>query len=150
MLVWIDLWKVGFDFDYGIGYGVGVFFGVYEGLQWIVKIGMVLFKFGMILFNELGYYLVGEYGIWLENLEVVIEFWEIVGGECFMLGFEMIMLVLFDCWLIFVGFLMVVECDWFNWYYVWVCEEIGFLVGVKQCIWFEQVIELVQECVGLR
>lgn len=137
----IDLWKAGLDFDHGTGHGVGVFLGVHEGPQRIAKTGTVPLKPGMILSNEPGYYPAGEYGIRLENLEVVTEPPEIAGGERPMLGFETITLVPFDRRLILAGLLTVTERDWLNRYHARVREEIGPLVGAKQRIWLEQATE---------
>lgn len=139
----IDLWKAGLDFDHGTGHGVGVYLGVHEGPQRIAKTGTVSLKPGMILSNEPGYYPAGEYGIRLENLEIVTGPCEIPGGERPMLGFETITLVPMDLRLVEVALLTGAERDWLNRYHERVREEIGPLVGAHQRIWLEQATKAI-------
>ena len=137
----IDLWKAGLDFDHGTGHGVGSYLGVHEGPQRIAKTGHVALKPGMILSNEPGYYPAGEYGIRLENLEIVTEPKDISGGERPMLGFETITLVPFDRRLILSAMLTADERSWVNRYHLKVRSEIGPLLGAKDRIWLEQATE---------
>lgn len=138
VLVCVLLWFEGMDYDYGIGYGVGVGLLVYEGLVWLLCVLDIFLCFGMILFNEFGYYCEGVFGICIENLIVV---WELGSFDgCEMLGFEILMLVFIDRCLIEFGLLLFDECDWLDVYYVWVCDEIGFLVFFEVCDWLELVM----------
>ncbi|GAB4521449.1 MAG: aminopeptidase P family protein [Roseibium sp.] len=139
----IDLWKAGLDFDHGTGHGVGAYLSVHEGPQRIAKTGSVPLKPGMILSNEPGYYPAGEYGIRIENLEVVTEAREITGGERAMLGFETITLVPMDLRLIEAGLLTEAERDWLNRYHERVRSEIGPLVGARERIWLEQATKAI-------
>jgi len=139
----IDLWKAGLDFDHGTGHGVGAYLGVHEGPQRIAKTGTVPLKPGMILSNEPGYYPAGEYGIRLENLEIVTEARDIAGGERPMLGFETITLVPMDLRLVDGSLLSNAERDWLNRYHARVREEVGPLVGAKERIWLEQATEAI-------
>jgi Xaa-Pro aminopeptidase len=139
----IDLWKAGLDFDHGTGHGVGAYLGVHEGPQRIAKTGTVPLKSGMILSNEPGYYPAGEYGIRLENLEIVTEARDIKGGERPMLGFETITLVPMDRRLLDVSLLSEADRDWLNHYHKKVREMVGPLVGAKQRIWLEQATETI-------
>jgi Xaa-Pro aminopeptidase len=139
----IDLWKAGLDFDHGTGHGVGAYLGVHEGPQRIAKTGTVPLKSGMILSNEPGYYPAGEYGIRLENLEIVTEARDIKGGERPMLGFETITLVPMDRRLIDVSLLSEADRDWLNRYHKKVREMVGPLVGAKERIWLEQATEAI-------
>ncbi|QDG76668.1 aminopeptidase P family protein [Labrenzia sp. PHM005] len=137
----IDLWKAGLDFDHGTGHGVGSYLGVHEGPQRIAKTGHVALKPGMILSNEPGYYPAGEYGIRLENLEIVTEPKDISGGERPMLGFETITLVPFDRRLILSAMLTADERSWVNRYHLKVRSDIGPLLDAKDRIWLEQATE---------
>ncbi|WP_428686882.1 aminopeptidase P family protein [Roseibium sp.] len=139
----IDLWKAGLDFDHGTGHGVGAYLSVHEGPQRIAKTGSQPLKPGMILSNEPGYYPAGEYGIRLENLEIVTEARDVPGGERPMLGFETITLVPMDLRLVEVSLLTAAERDWLNRYHARVREEIGPLVGAKERIWLERATEAV-------
>lgn len=139
----IDLWKAGLDFDHGTGHGVGAYLGVHEGPQRIAKTGTVPLKPGMILSNEPGYYPAGEYGIRLENLEIVTEARDVAGGERAMLGFETITLVPMDLRLVDVSLLTATERDWLNRYHARVRAEVGPLVGASERIWLERATEAI-------
>lgn len=66
------LWDVGLDFDHGTGHGVGSFLSVHEGPAAISRAARpVALAPGMILSDEPGYYLPGQYGIRIENLLLV-------------------------------------------------------------------------------
>ena len=66
------LWNAGVDYAHGTGHGVGTFLGVHEGPQSVAKRApAVPLQAGMILSNEPGFYVEGEYGIRIENLVVV-------------------------------------------------------------------------------
>ncbi|TYC64872.1 aminopeptidase P family protein [Stappia sp. BW2] len=139
----IDLWKAGLDFDHGTGHGVGAYLSVHEGPQRISKTGTVPLKSGMILSNEPGYYPAGEYGIRIENLEVVTPARDLPGGERPMLGFETITLVPMDLRLIEPALLTAAERDWLNRYHETVRNEIGPLVAAKVRIWLEQATKAI-------
>jgi Xaa-Pro aminopeptidase len=67
------LWRTGLDYDHGTGHGVGSFLAVHEGPAGISRTARpVPLAEGMILSNEPGYYLPGQYGIRIENLELVV------------------------------------------------------------------------------
>ncbi len=63
-----SLKKINLNYPHGTGHGVGYFANVHEGPQAISKNNKVKIKEGMILSNEPGYYLKGNYGIRIENL----------------------------------------------------------------------------------
>ncbi len=66
------LWQQGLDYDHGTGHGVGCFMNVHEGPQTISKRpNSTPLQAGMILSNEPGYYLEGQFGIRIENLILV-------------------------------------------------------------------------------
>ena len=66
------LWLAGLDYDHGTGHGVGSYLSVHEGPVSISRLGRpVPIEAGMILSNEPGFYLPGQYGIRLENLLLV-------------------------------------------------------------------------------
>lgn len=105
------LWNFHLDYPHGTGHGVGSFLSVHEGPQHISKTGHEPLRPGMILSNEPGYYLEGEYGIRLENLMVVVslnENW---------LAFETLTLVPFDNRLIDKSLLSRKETVWLDDYH---------------------------------
>ncbi|MEP0456828.1 MAG: aminopeptidase family protein P, partial [Roseibium sp.] len=134
----IDLWKAGLDFDHGTGHGVGAYLSVHEGPQRIAKTGTVPLKPGMILSNEPGYYPAGEYGIRLENLELVTEPSGIEGGERPMLAFETLTLAPFDLRLVDRDLLSDAERDWLNAYHAKVLAQLSPLLDNKTLTWLEE------------
>lgn len=70
----LALWKEGKDYNHGTGHGVGSFMNVHEGPQNIRKdLNPIQLLPGMVVSNEPGYYVEGEYGIRHENLIAVKE-----------------------------------------------------------------------------
>lgn len=133
----IALWKSGLDFDHGTGHGVGAYLSVHEGPQRIAKTGVVPLEAGMILSNEPGYYPAGEYGIRLENLEIVTEPKPVAGGERPMMGFETLTLAPFDLRLVDKDLLSGEEIDWLNRYHARVREELAPLLEDPIQTWLE-------------
>lgn len=133
----IDLWKAGLDFDHGTGHGVGSYLSVHEGPQRIAKTGVVPLQPGMILSNEPGYYPEGQYGIRLENLELVTEARDIPGGERPMLGFETLTLAPFDRRLVDPALMTASELTWLNVYHRKVLDTLAPLLDDKSLSWLE-------------
>ena len=132
------LWNAGLDYDHGTGHGVGVYLGVHEGPQRIAKApNTVALRPGMILSNEPGYYKPGEYGIRIENLQVVTEPAQIPGGERPMLGFETLTWAPIDRACIEVDLLTDEERVQLNTYHAQVLEKIGPLVEDDVRAWLE-------------
>ena len=119
------LWKHGLEFDHGTGHGVGSYLSVHEGPQSISKRGMVALEPGMIVSNEPGYYKAGEYGIRIENLELVTEPQDIEGGERPMMAFETLTLVPIDRRLVEPRLLTGDEIAWLDAYHARVTRVIG-------------------------
>ncbi|MDF2833561.1 aminopeptidase P family protein [Chryseobacterium indoltheticum] len=70
----LPLWMNGKDYNHGTGHGVGSFMNVHEGPQNIRKdMNPQELLAGMVVSNEPGYYVEGEYGIRHENLIAVKE-----------------------------------------------------------------------------
>jgi len=78
----------------------------------------------MILSNEPGYYKSGEYGIRIENLQLV-EMRAIEGAEGEFLGFETLTLVPIDRTLVNFDQLSSGELSWWNAYHARVLDVIG-------------------------
>ncbi|MGI6006182.1 MAG: aminopeptidase P family protein [Ruminococcus sp.] len=69
----LSLWEAGLDYQHGTGHGVGFLMNVHEGPQavrWRHRTGsaVTVLEEGMVVSNEPGIYIEGEYGIRLENL----------------------------------------------------------------------------------
>ena len=118
------LWEAGLDFDHGTGHGVGSYLSVHEGPQRLSRLGTAELEPGMILSNEPGFYLEGQYGIRLETLVLVTPPEAIAGGSREMMGFETLTLVPFDRRLIDPKQLLPWEIAWLNAYHARVRREI--------------------------
>jgi len=59
---------INLDYAHGTGHGVGYFLNVHEGPHAISKNNKIIFREGMIVSNEPGYYENGKFGIRIENL----------------------------------------------------------------------------------
>jgi Xaa-Pro aminopeptidase len=120
------LWAVGLDFDHGTGHGVGAYLSVHEGPMSLSRTARPIpFKPGMIISNEPGYYLPGEYGIRLENLLIVQPAPPQPGSVKPFLEFETITLAPFDRALIEPALLTEAERGWLDGYHARVLAEVG-------------------------
>jgi Xaa-Pro aminopeptidase len=137
-----SLWMAGLDYDHGTGHGVGSYLGVHEGPQRIAKApNSVALRPGMIVSNEPGYYKTGDYGIRIENLQVVTAAKPIPGGDRPMLGFETLTLAPIDRRLVAVEMLTSDERTWLNAYHAQVAAKIGPLIEPDVAAWLTQVCE---------
>lgn len=128
------LWQKGLNYNHGTGHGVGAFLSVHEGPASISPINHVPLKKGMILSNEPGYYLEGEYGIRIENLLHIVDS-KITDGW---LAFETLTLAPIEKRLIELELLTNQERDWLNSYHSRVLKEIGPSLEGEQFKWLEQ------------
>ena len=119
------LWQVGLDYDHGTGHGVGSYLSVHEGPASLSRAGrMVPLAPGMILSDEPGYYLPGEYGIRLENL-LMVRAAELPAARRPFLEFETLTLAPFDRRLIDTALLEPAERAWVDAYHARVLAEVG-------------------------
>ena len=109
------LWSEGKDYAHGTGHGVGCLLSVHEGPISISKHSKCDIKQGMVISNEPGYYKNGEYGIRIENLEVVSKKY-LKNSENF-LYFENLTRVPFELELINKEILTIDEINWINLYH---------------------------------
>ncbi|MDP9126868.1 MAG: aminopeptidase P family protein [Pseudomonadota bacterium] len=131
------LWAIGCDYNHGTGHGVGSYLGVHEGPQGISKRNRIALKPGMVVSNEPGYYKTAQYGIRIENLQVVTEIIESTAGTADkrMLGFETLTLAPIDRRLIELTMLTEPEIKWLNAYHGRVREVIRPLVDEVSAQW---------------
>jgi len=117
----LPLWMNGKDYNHGTGHGVGSFMNVHEGPQNIKKdMNPQELLVGMVVSNEPGYYVEGEYGIRHENLIAVKES-EITGSGTFY-EFETLTFCPFFKDTIVKEILSEEEINWLNTYHK-TCEE---------------------------
>ena len=69
-----SLKQIGLNYPHGTGHGVGYFLNVHEGPQSFSRNNKTIFKEGMVISNEPGFYLNGKFGIRIENLICVKKF----------------------------------------------------------------------------
>ncbi|MEO9496128.1 MAG: aminopeptidase P family protein [Vibrio splendidus] len=131
------LWAEGFDYDHGTGHGVGHFLSVHEGPQSISKklIDVPLVE-GMVLSNEPGYYRAEEFGIRIENLELVVEL--PTQGDFSVLTFESLTRCPIDKRNINVDLLTRPELAWLNDYHQKVWNDVSPLVEGDILEWLRQ------------
>ena len=120
------LWSEGKDYAHGTGHGVGCLLSVHEGPISISKHSKCDIKQGMVISNEPGYYKNGEYGIRVENLEVVSKKY-LKNSENF-LYFENLTRVPFELELINKEILTIDEINWINLYHEKVYRELANLI----------------------
>ncbi|EUK18852.1 aminopeptidase P family protein [Commensalibacter papalotli (ex Servin-Garciduenas et al. 2014)] len=127
------LWQQGLDYDHGTGHGVGSYLSVHEGPCRISSIPFpVPLEAGMIISNEPGYYLSGQYGIRLENLLLVTT----ASFDNF-LQFEPLTLVPFDLNLIATEHLSPTEKNWLNQYHQKVHKTISPYLDIEEQQWLQ-------------
>lgn len=132
------LWAVGLDYDHGTGHGVGSYLSVHEGPAGISRAGrMVPLVEGMILSDEPGYYLPGQYGIRLENL-LLVQKAALPEATRPFLQFETLTLAPFDQRLLNPAMMSAAERDWLDAYHARVLAEIGPRLGEAERAWLQQ------------
>ena len=132
------LWAVGLDYDHGTGHGVGSYLSVHEGPAGISRAGrMVPLAEGMILSDEPGYYLPGQYGIRLENL-LLVQKAALPQATRPFLRFETLTLAPFDRRLLEPAMMSAGEREWLDAYHARVLAEIGPRLGEAERAWLQQ------------
>lgn len=131
------LWSQGYNYDHGTGHGVGHCLSVHEGPQRIAPaVNSVALLPGMVLSNEPGYYRADEFGIRIENLEVVREV--ATQGDMSMLGFESLTRCPIDTRCININMLNRPELTWLNDYHQKVWDDVSPLVSGEDLTWLKQ------------
>ena len=119
------LWRAGLDYDHGTGHGVGSYLSVHEGPVSLSRAGRpVPLAAGMILSNEPGYYLPGQYGIRLENL-LLVQPEQLADALKPFLSFETLTFAPFDRQLLARELLHAEELAWLDSYHADVLAEVG-------------------------
>ena len=120
------LWQAGLDYAHGTGHGVGSYLGVHEGPHRIAKgWNATPLEPGMIVSNEPGYYVEGQYGIRIENLQYVTGPEKIPGGMIPMMGFTPLTLAPLERALIDTDLLTADERKWVDDYHTRVVTTLG-------------------------
>lgn len=132
------LWQSGLDYAHGTGHGVGSFLSVHEGPQSISLTGHgAQIKDGMVVSNEPGYYLPGEFGIRIENL--------MFAKDSLLLGFlefEMLTLVPYAKELIDFIMLSQQEYSYLKTYYQAIDDKISSMLSPQAKLWLKNQLNL--------
>jgi Xaa-Pro aminopeptidase len=132
------VWELGLDYDHGTGHGVGSFLSVHEGPVSISRAAKVVpIRAGMILSDEPGYYLPGQYGIRIENLLLVQEAARQPDQAKPFLHFETLTLAPYCRALIEPGLLTSAERDWVNAYHRRVREALMPNLDGETAAWLQ-------------
>ena len=130
------LWNQGLDYAHGTGHGVGSYLNVHEGPQGISKVRSTVLEPGMVVSNEPGLYLEGQYGIRIENLQIVKE-----SSHPGFLCFESLTLVPYDSFLIEKSLLTQPELDWLKCYYQAIWENVSVMLNNEEKDWVKQKLD---------
>lgn len=130
------LWARGYDFDHGTGHGVGHCLSVHEGPQRISKApNSVALLPGMVTSNEPGYYREDQFGIRIENLELVVDVE--TSGDKNMRGFYPLTRCPIDTRAIDRSLLTQQETNWLNDYHHQVWRDVSPLVDGEVKNWLK-------------
>jgi Xaa-Pro aminopeptidase len=114
---------------------VGSYLNVHEGPQGISKVRNTVLEPGMVVSNEPGLYLERQYGIRIENLQIVKE----SAHEGF-LCFESLTLVPYDSSLIEKSLLTQPELGWLKCYYQSILTNVSPMLNDGENNWLKQKI----------
>ncbi len=131
------LWGQGLDYAHGTGHGVGSFLNVHEGPQGISKANKAVLEPGMVVSNEPGLYITGQYGIRIENLQMVQN-----SAHDYYLEFVQLTLVPYEAKLIDWAMINAAELAWLQKYYQAVQEHVAPLLNADEKIWLQNKLIL--------
>ena len=135
------LWEAGLDYNHGTGHGIGFVLNVHEmptRINWKGRTGYgenEIFKAGMIVSNEPGFYKEGSHGIRLENL-ILCKVAEVTEYGRF-LAFETLTLVPFDLDAVDVTLLECKEKQLLNEYHSRVYKELSPYMTEEENVWLK-------------
>jgi Xaa-Pro aminopeptidase len=137
-----SLWEIGLDYTHSTGHGVGQYLSVHEGPQNISpRPTTVALRPGMIVSNEPGCYLTGEFGIRIENLMFVDQTSKRdMPGNPF-LRFKTLTLCPIDRACIDINLLSVEEIDWLNDYHQNIWKSLSKFLTPEEKEWLKKATE---------
>ena len=133
------LWQGGDNYPHGTGHGVGSFLSVHEGPQNISLTSYTTkFASGMIVSNEPGFYVPGDFGIRIENMMYVKD-----SSNFDFLEFAMLTLVPYEKDLIDWQLITKDELEYLSKYYKLIEKKIMPRLSVKAKNWLQNQLQLV-------
>jgi len=143
----LSLWEHGLDFRHGTGHGIGFCLGVHEGPQGIHKRSTtVTLEPGMLLSNEPGFYVDGEYGIRTENIIAVEKRMETEYGNFY--GFETLTYCPYYTTAIDVSLLTPAEVEFINAYHKKTYEVLAPRLDEDEKQWLRNATKPIKQCTG--
>ena len=135
------LWEIGMDYKCGTGHGVGYILNVHEGPQniryrYIESASEAVLEEGMLVTDEPGVYIAGQYGIRTENVLLVQREFENEDGQ--FMKFEMLTFVPIDLELIDIKCLDERTKDNLNEYHRQVYEKVGPYLSEEERCWLKE------------
>ncbi|MBC8005855.1 MAG: aminopeptidase P family protein, partial [Verrucomicrobia bacterium] len=132
------LWQQNLNYGHGTGHGVGYFLNVHEGPMSIrQEFNEHTIEPGMVLSNEPGMYLTGEYGIRTENMMACVKDENTEFGD--FLRFDTLTICPIDTSAIDKNLMTNEEINWLNNYHLWVYEELEPLIDDELRIWLKEI-----------
>ena len=135
------LWQDDLDYKHGTGHGVGCNLSVHEGGAGIASSLSYIFKAGMLVSNEPGYYEKDKYGIRIENLIMVEDDGRNKTTDRVMLRFNTVSLAPLDRRLIVADMLSDDEVAWLNEYHSRVYQEIAPHLDQDEKAWLREATQ---------
>jgi Xaa-Pro aminopeptidase len=135
------LWAAGKNYGHGTGHGVGFFLSVHEGPPGLSAAALgpssAALQPGMVLTNEPGLYVEGQYGIRIENILLCVPLPGLSDQQGAFLGFETLSLAPFDRRLIVAEMLEPGEREWIDRYHRRVFEQLSPALEPAERAWLE-------------
>ncbi|HMA62070.1 MAG TPA: aminopeptidase P family protein [bacterium] len=132
------LWAMGRDYKHGTGHGLGQYLNVHDGPGYyqIRNTHDTELQPGMVLSNEPGFYLEGEFGVRVENIVVVTEKEKTEYGTFY--GFETISYCPIDTSLIDKEAMTADQIEWLNEYHKTVFEKLSPHLSDDEKAWLKE------------
>ncbi|MCL1995316.1 MAG: M24 family metallopeptidase [Defluviitaleaceae bacterium] len=137
-----QMWKEGLHYGHGTGHGIGHLLNVHEGPQSVSeKLVNVVLEEDMLISNEPGVYIEGQYGIRLETSLFITESLTNVHGK--FLKFENIVFVPFERKAIVRNMLTQQEIAWINDYHQKVYKKLAPHLSKVEAAWLKDATEAI-------
>ena len=137
MLARQPLWKHAINYGCGTGHGVGFFLNVHEGPHNIsLRFIDEALKPGMCVTNEPGIYRVGQHGVRIENIMLVVDYEKSEFGTFY--EFEQLTMCPIDTRPVLVDLLLPEEKEYLNNYHKEVYEKLSPILTESESNWLRQ------------
>lgn len=135
----LPLWREGMDYPHGTGHGVGNYLNIHEGpviRRELAPISTIPIEAGMIITNEPGYYVAGDFGLRLESHMAAV-----ASRHPNFLEFDTISRLPIDPNLVDFGRLLPTERQWLADYHCAVLNDVEPLLDAPSANWLRTVVQ---------